>query len=323
MNAEVHSDGGSVGASPSSAHFVARLFLDAYLLLEKNKQPPIKGLKNSLQKQYRFLDETASPAGRSLRLSDSYALDADADLELVSKLFPFARAARKASACFRDSGIAILRGKRAEVVVDGAPLGRPQHHRGKPNILVWLDGEPLLIDSGCCNHDLELLEAWLKTANAHNTVIVSPDKDDREFLGPRDIPVVRIAGFEHARGRSAVMMIHQFASERIRYEWTRTVAVRDPEVEIIDRIIAPSPVHSRQVFHFAQSNVGLTGDRRQAWARRGGSVVLLRQLGGTGQGSFELAHHPAVGPDNRFCYSPEVSSRAYGTEIQFHVRFSP
>jgi len=322
MRSEVHPDGGSVEASPSYSHFIARLYLDAFLLLHRNRQPPIKGLKTCIQKQYRFLDETASSAGRTLQLSDSYAFDADADLKLVAKLLPFPRATRTSSVCFNNSSFAVLRSKRAAVYLDGMALGLWHHHRGKPNLLLDVDDQPVLVDSGCCDYDLTLRDDWLKTAGAHNVVLVSSERDERGPLASSDIPVIHVAGFEKKRDRSVVMMVHEFNSPDLAYEWSRTVLLRAKTIEVLDRVTAPAPVFARQVFHFAPLNVELSGDARQATIQRPDDDLVLRQVGGSNAGHFELTYRPAVGLDNDIVHAAEMSSWAHGRDIQFHVSFA-
>jgi heparinase II/III-like protein len=320
MKSEILADGGSIEASPSYSHFIARLYLDAYLLLTKNRLPEIKGLKTCIAKQYKFLDETTPPTGLSLQWSDSYALDADADLDLVAKLFPFTRSKRTRSVSFSDSGVAVLRNKRLAVFADGMALGLWHHHAGKPNIVIYADDEPLVVDSGCCNYDLELREGWIKTAAAHNVVLVSTDPGGRDLLGAADAPAIRLVGSEQKRTHSAFMMTHEFAGGDLRYQWTRTVMVRAKAVQVIDRVEASAPVYARQVFHLAPANVGLSGDRRTATVQRIGGDIQLRQ-DASSTGAFELTWRPAIGADNALTCSPEVSSRGYGREIQFQVRF--
>ncbi len=319
MSREIRSDGGSVEASPSYSHFIARLYLDACLLLARNKLPPISGLKPCVQKQYRFLDETASPAGRTLQLSDSYALDADADLSLVSGLLPFTRSNRSRSICFKESCFAVLRSRRAAVYLDGMALGMGHHHAGKPNLLVFVDGKPLVVDLGCANYDLKIFPDWFKIAPAHNVVLVSTDREELGLPRWQQTPVIRVAGFEQRRDYSAVMMVYESSSEQLRYEWTRTVLLRQKTIEVIDRVAAPAPVHARQVFHLAPINTAMPDGAHQVAIQWDGADIVLRQVGG--QTHFERAYRPAVGPDNEITYAPELSLRAHGTDVQFHVSF--
>ena len=64
MLGAVYPDGGSNEDSPSYSHFIARLYLESYLLLKNGGRTMIKGLEESIKRQYEWLYSFMSPDGK-------------------------------------------------------------------------------------------------------------------------------------------------------------------------------------------------------------------------------------------------------------------
>lgn len=343
LDAEIYADGGSAEASPSYSHFIARLHLDAFLLLQNNAQPPIPGLREKLRRQYEFLAATAAPDGKTLQLSDSYAMDADKDIAVVREVLPAGvrrrpAAARQSSSTFADSGFVVLRAGPLAVYIDAMPFGPGHIHDGKPNVLAFIEDQPLLIDSGACSYDDPWHSAWYRSGPAHNAVIITPAGQD---WAPNDrIPswrrtVVPKLTLERADARSARIR-HTFDGPGLSYVWVRQVQLTERALTVTDRIIAPAAVSARQFWHFAQLPVGIPGGdihlpcERQASAivaRAAGRYITLRPVA-RGRAAaaaaklFALDFRPAVGADNRIINSLQVASAATGRDITLKVRFT-
>jgi hypothetical protein len=341
LEAEIYADGGSIEACPSYSHFIARLYLDAWGLLKRNGQPPIPGLLEKLRRQYAFLAATAAPDGRTLQLSDSYAMDADADLALVHEVFPpapaRAAAARAKSATFTDSGFVVLRAGKIAVYIDAMPFGPGHIHDGKPNVLAFIEGQPLLVDGGSCSYDDPWHHAWYRSGPAHNAVMITPAGQD---WAPNDqIPswrrtIVPQLSLEKPDARSARFR-QTFEGPGLKYNWTRQVQVDDRSITITDRIAASASVSARQFWHFAQLPVGiLDGDiylpcetRAAAIvARAGGRYVTLRLLKGSSAAAatkpFALDFRPYVDANNRIANSLQAVAASKGRDITLQARFA-
>jgi hypothetical protein len=322
LDTEINADGGSIEACPSYSHFIARLHLDSWLLLDRNGLPQIPGLTAKLRKQYEFLGQTASPLGRTLQLGDSYSMNTDADIALVREVFPLTPKPRGRSVAFKETGMAVLRNRRIDAYVDAMPLGLWHIHDGKPNVLAYVDGEPLLVDSGACSYDAAWHHNWYKTAAAHNAVVVSPVDGPLAAQTP-PVPSVRMTRFTPKSARFE----HVLKAKGLSYTWTREVRLGDRSLTVVDRVTASRPVKARQMWHFPAITVRLPKERgnRQAAIRVGQATVVLRQLGrASGRAApspFAVEYHPAVDADNRISNSPQISSEATGRDITFRVQF--
>ncbi len=171
---DILSDGGSIEGSPSYSHFIARLHLEAYRLMMHHRMEDTASLGECIEREYRFLSMTASPAGTALQLSDSYPLDVSNDLEVASMSagdleVPSLRV--PSWAIFPESRFLVCRRGNLTLYVDGMREGKWHVHRGKPNFLLFAGVHPVVVDSGCTDYDLQDLRKYLVDAQAHNTVV--------------------------------------------------------------------------------------------------------------------------------------------------------
>jgi hypothetical protein len=322
LREEINPDGGSGEASPSYGHFIARLYLEVFLLLKHNRRPPIPGLAASIARQYRFLAGTASPAGTTLPLSDSYELSVQDDLRVVDQLFPLPRRRPEPLSVFPQSCFAVMRGKNMTAYLDGMALGGWHHHDGKPNLLLYVGEQPLLVDSGCFDYDKHPLREWLASDRAHNVVVVDGGSPRRPRENGMRVPVVSLAGCEHARSGDRVVMVHRWDGEELSYTWTRTVELRAKTLEVVDRVEASREVRAEQLFYLAPLNVGLHDQGRAAVVPAGDQVVRLTQQRRHAGGAFRIEFFPVMGRGNRVAESPRLSSTGVGRDLVFHVKLS-
>ena len=330
LNTEIDPDGGSIEASPSYSHFIARMYLEAHLLLKQNKLPPIPGLESKLRKQYAFLELTAAPDGTTLQLSDSYAMDADADIALVREVYPLPKKSRNASVAFPRSGFAVLRSRRFAAYID-AMLGAGHVHPGKPNVLIYVDGKPLTIDSGSANYDTHWQAYWYRLPEAHNILLIRPTKDEGRPAfakatagkqtkdGTAIVPTYRLKRFDK---RSAVFE-HVFKEKGFRFVWTRALRIDGESLTIDDRVKASRRGEARQLWHIAPWNLKMRykDDPRRVVVRVDKTHVLVRQMGAKAP-PFAFEYRPAIGPDNRVCNSAQISSCAVGREFALRTRLT-
>ncbi len=180
MERAIFPDGGSDEDSPSYSHFIARLYLEAYLLLENNGLEPVPGLRESVLRQYEWLRVTMAPDGEAPRISDSYGMDARADLARVSRLIPIRTDEERGDVLLPDSRAAVLRRGRLTLLADAMDYRRGHQHAGRPQILLWYGTDPILVDGGCCSYDRWELYLPLMTAAYHNVIRVPGVHDSRE-----------------------------------------------------------------------------------------------------------------------------------------------
>jgi len=281
MGTEIYADGGSIEASPSYSHFIARTYLDAHLALQANGLPRIRDLESCIRRQYAFLRETATPDGRTLQLGDSYTMDAELDLRIVSKLLPLDLQSEPptGSRAFKESCFAVLRSGRLTAYVDGMPFGAWHCHMGKPNLVAYWDGKPVLVDAGCCNYDLPEHRDWFQTAPAHNVVLVEPQEADLP-ISRTNAPAMKLTAFRTSSRGSQATFTHRFASSDFDYVWTRKIRLDGETLTLADRVHCSAPARCTLLLHFAPSRIR---------ALRGGGQINV-----CGEG-WELAMHDEVG----------------------------
>lgn len=174
LRGSIFADGGSDEDSPSYSHFIVRLYLEAYLLLKNNGVELPQELEKSIRDQYRWIWIMSSPTGKTLPISDSYVMDSAADIERASRLIGLDLPPKGQSAYLADSGCAVLKRGRLTLYVDAMNRINGHRHNGRPQILLFLDGEPVITDGGVCNYDRWELYLRLKQTNMHN-VVYSPE----------------------------------------------------------------------------------------------------------------------------------------------------
>jgi len=163
-------DGGSVEDSPTYSHFIARLYFDAYMLLENNGYETIEGLKESIQKQYAHLYQFCRVNGKTVPFNDSYITDAHHDIDIIESISDIKVLRQKKSVAFMESNLAVLRRGDYEVFVDAMEHTQWHQHAGRPNFAVYYKGDPVVIDSGGVNYDRYPLRNMLKSTSGHNAV---------------------------------------------------------------------------------------------------------------------------------------------------------
>lgn len=180
LRGAIFPDGGSDEDSPSYSHFILRLYLEAYLLLEKNGHCGIPGLRESLDAQAIWMYQMSTRDGRTIPINDAYTMDAQRDLCYVAKLIPLPPMGEKKSVLFPQSRVAVLRNESMEVYLDAMPQTGGHQHTGRPQLLVYIDGEPVIVDSGCSNYDNWPLYNYVRSVEAHN-VPQLPDTDASSY----------------------------------------------------------------------------------------------------------------------------------------------
>ena len=316
LTKEIFKDGGSIEGSPSYSHFIARLYVDAYLLLKMNGLKPIAGLERGIKKQYKHLEATATPQGKTMQVSDSYALDVEQDLRIVRELMPIPQTKTNKSVCFADSQIVVLRKGDVNVYIDAMPNKSHHIHAGKPNVLVFVGDEQVLMDSGCSSYDLELWEDWYRSAQSHNVLLVSPANArgfDPKYLSDTDILIRKYA-------LNKVVIESKGGADGFRYVWRRSVSITDKSVTIVDQVDANKAARVEQPLHLAPANAVVERGGKRAVLQLARGDVVIEQVGGETGSGFTPSQTPAIGSDNRVCLANRLSRRGKGKRVTMKVR---
>ncbi len=317
MTNETRNDGSNIEASPSYSHFIARLYLDAFLLLNNNGLS-MKGLKECVIKQYNFLNQTSTPSGLTLQISDSYAMDTETDLNIVKELLPFEIKNKKPQSIhFKDAALTILRKGNIEIYVDSTSPELFHHHFGAPHILVYIDKKPLLIDSGCCDYDQLMRINWMKSSMAHNSIAIS---DTRDFSNtPDTYKKAKVKVESHSA--THLRVINTLSAGPVQYQWMRNINIKTTGFEIIDEIISRAHIFISQNFHFPQLNIVISPDGNQAAIQFYNKSILLRRMFESCSGTFRLDYHPGMNENNTIIPVSQISSTAEGRNIRGKVEF--
>lgn len=317
LKTDIFADGGSMETCPSYSHFIARLFLDAGLALQANRRPGVRGLWDSLNRQYSFLRQTAAPSGKTLQLSDSYALGADLDLEIVRRLAPEIRpAAPRRTKFFKPSCMAVMRQGAMTVYLDGTPLLEGHAHPGKPNLLLYIGGKPALVDSGSPDYDSPERMTWFKTAPAHNAVLVETAGKSKPGAR-RVVPVIRMLRSKCSAGIAEVTM----ESRTPDYTAVRSLRLTREGLEIRDAVRARRQVVCRFLLHFAPSKI-MTLNPGELIVAGKGWRIRIADLSQTAPCAMELFKRPAFNEANRRFLAPALAASKKGREVCYHYRIS-
>ncbi len=250
----IYDDGGSDEDSPSYSHFIARLYLEALLVIEKNGYPEIKGLRESVKKQYEWLYQCMTPQGKTLQLSDSYTLDVMQDIEYASRLIDLDFERIQKEIYYPDSHIAVFRKGNMTLFSDAACFPGPHHHAGAPQVISFYKDNPILIDTGVCNYDRNELYIYIHEMKAHNVVYCDDFSTDIYEL--KVTPIIESVDIE-----KGMMMIRTTVEHKDgrSYIWTRSIEVSENRMVISDEAVSETELSWKSRFFFKQNDVLFPG----------------------------------------------------------------
>ncbi len=306
----IFDDGGSNESSPSYSHFIARLYLEAAAHIERNGYPAIEGLRTSVERQYQWLASCATITGKTLRLSDSYTMDAHKDIQNMAAVFGMEIDYSKKSVCFPDSGFVLLRDGKTEVAIDAMGWYGGHQHNARLQLLVFHDGDEILCDSGCVSYDYWDLYRSLYVSAAHN-VLYSPEIPEDAAM--RD---VQILDFSPADNTAIVATTVSHGDKS--YTWRRTVALSEGKVTILDEAEASGELDFEGSYHLPGHQIWVGGmDAQQLTKRYKVDLHVSEPL--------TLAYKPALDADNRFGFLDRLSYTLRGKtcSVQTELTITP
>lgn len=309
----IRPDGISREYAMSYDHFVARLFVEADLLLEYNG---FGGLSNRerICRQYEYLYQFSSPEGKSMQIGDSYALDAVTDVEFVGSFYPLDFPREKKTVVMPGSGLAVLRNKRFDLYIDAMHLEAngyaPHRHYGKPTFVLYGDGNPLIVDRGCSNYDRVDLMHELHAASAHNVITcdeIPLSTDVREIVTLSPLVVEggaqKITVTNHTTdptGREFTT-VREFALYEDRLEITDTVTASE-KLHFASRLNIPSCIAGYE--YFPTKLKPISPDRRTLSLRRDQKMQIV-----TTDTPYSFECKPCFNSNNRMDYVEVLTRR--------------
>ncbi len=309
MENAILDDGGSIEGCPSYSHFIARMYVETYLFLEKNGLPAIPGLLECINNQYTWLYQMMAPTGKTLQIGDSYAFNAEKDIEIVKSLMKLDLPQKKCSTLLKTSRFASLRNDSFDVFIDAMDRTQGHQHFGRPHAVAFYNGKPLLVDTGCSVYDRKDFRAFFSSAEAHNTVIVT-DPDTSEILSDDPDKSIDVTGCDLS-GKNPWIA---FETKAKGFTWKRKVSLEGSRLIIKDSVNSDKPLISKVMLHFAPRNARLVSSHEAAL------FFNLKEFNITIDGSqkgFKMEERPAMNDDNDFFYSTVLSACDKGTQIDY------
>ncbi len=326
----IYDDGGSDEDSPSYSHFIARLYLEALLVIEKNGYPEIVGLRESVKKQYEWLYQCMTPQGKTLQLSDSYSLDVMKDLDYVSRLIDLDFEKVQKEVYYPDSHIAIFRKGDMTFYADAASFPGPHHHVGAPQILCFYKGEPILVDTGVCNYDRNEMYLTLHMPKCHNVVYCD---DFIDIWQHKVTPKIESVDLE--KGTISIKTLVEYADGRS-FTWVRNIDVSENKIVIDDEAVSETELPFKSRFFLKKNDVlfpgmikGFAGEFKKFKYSDKNIMQLLREdfiMTLTSEKDIYQELSPVMNENNKLDYAVVVESKEYGkvfrnkTEIVFEDR---
>lgn len=242
--------GGSNEDSPSYSHFIARLYLETFLLLRNNSIPVPDGLEDSIKSQYQWLWQCDTPKGNSPRISDSYGIDVQSDINRVRKLIDIDLPQRDKSVIFRENNFAVIRKGKLTLYADALdPNGLCSHlHYGRPQMLLYYgegSDSDVIVDAGCCNYDKWEYYHPIRSTAYHN-VLYCPDVNDFKR---------RLSCRIDEYSDTSVSFSAEISEGGISYSWKRKITVEENRIIIDDSGESEKDIQWMSHLFFSRCNI--------------------------------------------------------------------
>ncbi len=318
LKGSIYEDGCNNEDSMSYCHFIARLYLEAELFLINNGYETIPGCAESIQRQYEFLYQFSSPAGKTLQIGDSYSMDALEDIGFVNSVYPLAFSREKKTVIFEKSRMAVLRNQRFDVFVDAMDMTEWHQHYGRPNILVYADGRPMVVDSGCVNYDRGGLRRILNSSVGHNVISCEEIPLQSYLAQTKASESLCFEKFEQLPDSQVLVITNRVAEpEGKSYLWTRTLELFEDRLEVTDSVKASEEMHFVSRLHLPDCREGYNnpnpeyqpiGRDRKTISLRFGS--MMEKV--IADSACEVEYQPCVDSENRMNYCMVMVRRTHG-----------
>ena len=258
-------DGMLVDLSPSYHLFETWITRDAMRLAEFSPEA-----KARFRQAAAICRSFTTPDGTSLVLNDGYPLRMDGFLE---SLGPIAEAPEEM--LLPHAHIAVIHTPRWFAALDGTPvIGRFSHaHGGQIGLTLWADGEPFVVESGCCSYDDEDFCSWFKSAEAHATMVVD-GVGCTCIQGQCECRHAAKIRTEAWQGHIVTMQAISPAPEWEGVRWRRRLSWTPEECTVTDEI--ESVTEHRFTFFFpCAPNVQIRQDGEKVTLKRNGTLLQL------------------------------------------------
>lgn len=325
----ISEDGINEENSTSYAHFIARMYVEAELLLKYNNYDLIEGCAEKIQKQYEFLYQFSSPDGKNLLIGDAYCIDALEDVEFVNSIYPLNFERKKKSVVFSSGGMMVLRNNHFELFIDamapnytmkpyieeyktwGGLYGNHQHF-GRPTFVLFGDGEELVSDSGALNYDRSGLRCRINSVEGHNALCCDEIPLEHDLTITYATEELEILSFENSEGCQKISIKNTVLNDDGKnYIWTRNFELYEEKLKITDVIEASEKMHFKSYLHLPNTVTGyidyqakmqpLSDDEKVINLRRNEKLQTVKT-----DTKVKTAFYPCVNYNNKIDYCESV-----------------
>lgn len=260
--ASVYSDGVSREASISYNHFVARLYVEAELMLTVNGHEGIPGCDETIQKIFSFLHQFSAPDGKSINIGDAYTMDAKSELEFVNRVYPFSFDMKKVSKLYPAGRMAVLRNENYDLYVDAMdtlvkgkdipPLQRTwgggygyHQHFGRLHFVLYGKGKKLICDLGTVNYDRSGLRIQLNTNYGHNVIACSDMPVEHSLTSTLVEEAIEVLEFTVGDDKQLLRLRNTVTDPESgnSFVWEREFHLYSDRLELVDSVKANKPMH--------------------------------------------------------------------------------
>jgi uncharacterized heparinase superfamily protein len=251
-------DGGHFERSPMYHLMVLRRYATAYQIAG-DRDYPTASLRATVELALGFLSEISEPSGSIPLLNDSVHGEQISANTCISYSRSCGLTPETASLNHpAGSGYRKLTTDRSTLLIDVGDVGPPHlpahSHNDQLSVLLWIDGTPILTDTGVYDYAPTQRRQYSRSVSAHNTA---------QYADVEPIPV----GGRYLMGKRATIDVHKRTPDRIRaqcsrasvvgpdYDHLRDVSVSEEKLTILDQVRATDDGEFTVRYHFAPSVV--------------------------------------------------------------------
>lgn len=319
MAHKYYADGTSREFGHTYRFFTTRLYVELELTLTKNGYAPIAGCNERMQRSYEFLYQFSTPSGMTPQIGDSYALDVDAEIEFVNTFYPLTFPRKKKSMLFADGQMVVLRNGKFTLLVEAMtannhyPAGVNEYahhiHTGRLQYLLYADGQPLVVDSGCPNYDRAVIYTPFAEETGHNVIRCDevPVHEPGTLIRTGTIEDTVIV--DYVADKKVSMRNTLTAADGKGYTWIRTFEMDEDSLTVTDEVEGDGCYHYDSFVHLAPAITGycnysgdpalepMRADRRQLRLRFGSKFLYVET-----DTPVESAIQPCYNEENKLDY---------------------
>jgi len=237
--------------SPSYHVFETWHVRDAYILSKNHNFTVSEQHEEVLRGAAEFVSSIQQPDGRSTVIDDGYALFLPPFLNsLPLNILTDDKSQQKKVNYYSDAQLAFYSDAKQYICFDASlnPGKFSHYHAGKNAFTYFNEGQPILIDSGCCSYDDPRFSDY-KRADSHSSLLID-DAGDGVFDGLYYCPDYTTPECSGWQGNEISSTITSTVAEWENITWARILKAEATGLELRDQVKNASGVEKEFTFIF-------------------------------------------------------------------------